>query len=187
MANSKSNITRKIVGNKVYTYNGSKLIHVTDRGTGTGTGTNNDITKNNNKNNTVKNNNKNNNSSKKNADGTWKNQTMVTGAMFGAQSNQQQKKQQTQTKSQTTAPAIQAPQVKQISVSNNKNTSMRERIADKNKGKVAVAGKGYVQRKEPEKTYSSVKTNAVKTPAVKDTDNAQNVKKASAREINEKN
>ena len=85
MANSKSNITRKIVGSKVYTYNGSKLIHVTDRGTGTGTGTNNDITKNNKQNNTVKNNNKSGSRSNKNSDGTWKQQTMVTGASFGAQ------------------------------------------------------------------------------------------------------
>lgn len=157
MAKGKSNISRKIVGNKVYTYNSNKLIRVSDRVTGDTTSY--DITNNNKKSvsrgsgssTQVKSTPKPVNN--KNADGTWKNQTMVTGSYFGAQSNQQQNKPQIQNKPKTTPTVTPAPQVRQISVSNKKNTSMRERIAENNKGKVAVAGKGLVDRGSESKEY----------------------------------
>jgi len=155
-----SNITRKRVNGKVYTYNSGKLIHVMD--TGSGNTDNYDITKNNKQSkstgsgsNTVK---KTNN---RNADGTWKNQTMVTGDYFGVGS-----KKETQPKNVIpSTPGLQTPQLRQVSVSNSdkksKSNGMRERIAEKNKGKQAVAGKGYVDRGAAEKSYGGKNNSAL--------------------------
>ena len=83
------------------------------------------------------------NNSRKNSDGTWKNQTSVTGNYFGSGIRNDSRNNNTQNKNNNTG----------IKKNNRPTLDRRERVGERTKGKSYYAGKGYQDRGET-KSYT---------------------------------